>query len=159
MELVDEVRSAVHASANAEFAAWIADRGGLDVRPVSLPVSGLEAWVVGPRGARPPVGFLVVRAGGALQLTTGDAAAAGRVLAALPSLPSDEALPPLLFALLRSRARTMDLAGAPPPIVTHDGSTVDVRVTVDRGPLPQQAWSLRWDGATLTWTVTGGTRG
>ncbi|MEN9787902.1 MAG: hypothetical protein RLZZ299_3166 [Pseudomonadota bacterium] len=159
MELVDEVRSAVHASANAEFAAWVADRGGLDVRPVTLPVEGLEAWVIGPREARPPVGFLVVRAAGALQLTTGDAAAAGRVLAALPSLPGDAALPHLLFALLRSRSRTMALCAEPPPSVTRDGAVVEVRAAVDRGPLPQQTWSLRWDGVTLTWTVTGGTRG
>ena len=159
MELVDEVRSAVHASANAEFAAWVADRGGLDVRPVTLPVEGLEAWVVGPREARTPVGFLVVRAAGTLQLTTGDAAAAGRVLAALPAAPRDEALPQLLFALLRSRARTMTLRTEPAPIVTRAGPVVDVRLAVDRGPLPQQAWTLRWDGATLTWTVTGGTRG
>ena len=165
MELVEEVRAAVYATANAEYAAWVEHAGGLDLAPLKVQGLPLEAWVVSPRAARPPVGVLLVRVGETLVVTTGDAAAAARVLAG--AQVADDALPGVLFELLRSRARPMgmvtaDLSGAPmgarPPAVTRVDGAVVVRLCVTRGALPPEAWSLTWtpsspgSTATLRWT-------
>ncbi len=150
MELVQEVREAAHATANAEFAAWVEDAGGLDLAPITL-AGGVQAWVASPRSARPPVGFLVVRSARGLEITTGDAAATGRVLAGVSV--SDTDLPALCFELLRSRARPMSLAGTPPPSLARDASgVVSLVFQVSRGNLAPERWSLRLDGAQLDWS-------
>ena len=165
MELVEEVRAAVHATANAEYAAWVEHAGGLDLAPLSVPGLPLEAWVVSPRAARPPVGVLLVRVGSSLVLTSGDAAAAGKVLAGTQVAEGD--LPIVLFELLRSRARPMamvasDLTGAPSgawaPTVSRVEGAMVVRLCVTRGALAPEAWTLVWStpapgsAGTLRWT-------
>ncbi len=153
MELVQEVQTAVHATANPEFAAWVRDDAGVDLAPLALAGTSLQAWVVSPRAARPPVGFLVVRAGDALVVTTGDAAAAGRALAAAGTVP-DAALPGLLFELVRSRARATNLVttGDAAPSVSRDASRVQVVLRVERGRLPPERWVFDMDGGALVWT-------
>ncbi len=156
MELVQEVRAAVVASANAEYAVWMKDAAGLDLAPFPLPGMSAEAWVVSPRSARPPVGFLAVRVGSHIEVTTGDASAAGRVLASLPVPPHANDLPALVFELLRSRARPMVLTRSGPdaPVVTSapDGTAVTLHVT--RGMLVPERWSLRIARGTLHWSRT-----
>ena len=149
MELVQEVRQAAHATANAEFAAWVEDAAGLDLAPVAL-AGGVQAWVASPRSARPPVGFLVVRTPSGLEITTGDAAAAGRVLAGVTL--ADAELPTLCFELLRSRARVMSIAPTPAPTVVRDASGVAVTLHVSRRNLAPERWSLRLNGAQLDWS-------
>ena len=156
MELVQEVRAAVVASANAEYAVWMTDAAGLDLAPFSLPGTSTEAWVVSPRSARPPVGFLAVRVGAHIEVTTGDAAAAGRVLASLPVPPAPDDLPPLIFELLRSRARPMLLTRSGPdaPVVTTTAEGTNVTLHVTRGILVPERWSVRLARGTLQWTRT-----
>ena len=167
MELVQEVRDAVHATANPEYEAWVGHAGGIDLAPLRIPGLTLDAWVVSPRAARPPVGVLVVRLAEGLVVTTGDARAAGRVLAAATVADAD--LPAVLFELLRSRARPMALVtppaeaallpGASTPRVTHREDAVDVALSVSRGVLTPETWTLAWRveagagrAGELTWT-------
>ena len=169
MELVQEVRDAVHATANPEYEAWVGHAGGLDLAPLRIPGLALDAWVVSPRAARPPVGVLVVRLADGLVVTTGDARAAGRVLAA--ATVADKDLPTVLFDLLRSRARPMELVttpaeaallpGAATPRVSHRGDAIDVALCVSRGVLAPEAWTLTWPrggdtgrAGDLEWTRT-----
>ena len=149
MELVQEVREAAHATANAEFAAWVEDAGGLDLAPITL-AGGVTGWVASPRSARPPVGFLVVRTASGLEVTTGNAAAAGRVLAGVTV--QEHELPPLCFELLRSRARPMALAPSHHVFRDPAGVTLDFRVT--RAALPTERWIVRLEGTKLDWSRT-----